>query len=29
MTKAKEGEDVAIPDGMDDIERAFMAWKGD
>ena len=28
MTKAKEGEDVAIPDGMDDIERAFMAWKG-
>ena len=29
MTKAKEGEDVVIPDGMDDIEDFFMAWKGD
>ena len=29
MTKAKEGEDVVIPEGMDDIEDIFMAWKGD
>ena len=29
MPKAKEGEDVVIPEGMDDIEDIFMAWKGD
>ena len=28
MTKAKKGENVVIPEGMDDIEADFLSWKG-